>query len=401
MGGLLVKEILLHAADGRTDFATFAEAACGVVFLATPHTGAGLAKAVKALGVLYRGTPAVEDLRRNDAHLRQINDRYRDWAIDTSIRHLVFVETHSIKGMLVVDESSANPGLARVRPIPVDANHIDICKPSSRSSLVYGQIKRLLSNLTRPPVPGPDGNARRVGIDPDDGRRMGDMTNRPTVEKVSAQDKRENNQGFSTSDSQCENIPLRILFAIDASESMTVAKMGVFNHAMREMLPTLGQVADENPHAAIEIEVLTFGVRVGWVTRAPIPLERFRWSDISADTIAERPRLPRLNPALHVLAAAIGEDDLPRVAFPPALVLILASSPADDIDSGMRAIMTAPWGRQSVRLGIPIGVDSDLTVLRRFAGDEMVISAANAADFTAYLKWIPVERDDPRLDDVW
>ncbi|WP_460396382.1 NACHT domain-containing protein [Actinophytocola sediminis] len=147
MGGLLVKEILLHAAECRTEFAAFAEAAKGVVFLATPHTGAGLAKAVKALGVLYRGSPAVDDLERNKPYLRHLNDRYRNWVDDVKIGNLVFFETRATKGLRVVDEMSANPGLARVTPIGVDANHVDICKPVDPQSLVYGQVKRFVSSL--------------------------------------------------------------------------------------------------------------------------------------------------------------------------------------------------------------------------------------------------------------
>lgn len=147
MGGLLVKEMLLHAAEGHTDLASFATEVRGVVFLATPHTGSGLTKAVDALGVLYRGTPAVRDLKRNDAHLRQLNDRYRDWANTTTVRHLVFSETHRTKGVRVVDETSANPGLAGTRPIPIDANHIDICKPPTQAALVYGQVKRFIAGI--------------------------------------------------------------------------------------------------------------------------------------------------------------------------------------------------------------------------------------------------------------
>ena len=147
MGGLLAKEILLHAAEGRTEFASFAAATKGVIFLATPHTGSGLTKAVKAFGVLYRGTPAVEDLERNKAYLRHLSDRYRNWVDQVRIRNLVFFETHATKGLQVVDEASANPGLAGVTPIGVDANHIDICKPPDRQSLVYGQVKRFIATV--------------------------------------------------------------------------------------------------------------------------------------------------------------------------------------------------------------------------------------------------------------
>ncbi|MFE1909235.1 hypothetical protein ACFW96_37025, partial [Streptomyces gardneri] len=147
MGGLLAKEILLHAAEGRTDYAVFATAARGVVFLGTPHTGSGVPAAVEALKVVYRATRAVKDLRRNSAHLRQLNDRYRDWAGESGIANLVFFEAYPIKGVRVVDEASANPGLPHIRPIPVDADHIGICKVTDRRDLVYGQVKRFLADI--------------------------------------------------------------------------------------------------------------------------------------------------------------------------------------------------------------------------------------------------------------
>jgi hypothetical protein len=150
MGGLLVKEMLLHAAEGHTDFASFATATKGVVFLGTPHTGSGLTRFVDALGILYRGSRAVEDLKRNSAHLRHLNDRYRDWVNDAGIRNLVFFETHPTKGVWVVDAASANPGLPGIRPIPVDSNHVDICKPANRSSVVYGQVKRFIAGIQHP-----------------------------------------------------------------------------------------------------------------------------------------------------------------------------------------------------------------------------------------------------------
>lgn len=147
MGGLLVKELLLLASERRTEFTDFADATVGVAFLGTPHNGSALAGVVKALGVVYRGSRAVKDLRRNSAHLRQLNDRYRDWVAETDIRHLVMFETHKTHGTQVVDAGSANPGLAGIRAIGVDANHIDICKPAHRNSLVYLRVKRLLAEL--------------------------------------------------------------------------------------------------------------------------------------------------------------------------------------------------------------------------------------------------------------
>nr|WSX75200.1 S1 RNA-binding domain-containing protein [Streptomyces sp. NBC_00899] len=147
MGGLIVKEALLYAAYGGTEFASFAEMTRAVVFLGTPHNGSGLTKTVDALGKIYRGTDAVKDLRSNGAHLRQLSTRYQNWVHDstTGIQHLVFFETRPTKGFQVVDAASADPALPKVQPVGVDADHVAICKPSSRDALVYGRTRNLVA----------------------------------------------------------------------------------------------------------------------------------------------------------------------------------------------------------------------------------------------------------------
>ncbi|MFD6066616.1 FxSxx-COOH system tetratricopeptide repeat protein [Amycolatopsis lurida] len=151
MGGLVVKEMMLYAADGRADYTDFATATRGVVFLATPHTGSDIVTkaVVKALAVAYRKTAAFDALERNSAHLRQLNTRYRNWAVDpaSDIKHKIFYETRPTKGVQVVDAGSSDPAIPGQTPIPVDADHIDICKPVTPGEVVYGQIKRFITGI--------------------------------------------------------------------------------------------------------------------------------------------------------------------------------------------------------------------------------------------------------------
>lgn len=44
------------------------------------------------------------------------------------VGHLVFVETRQTNGVQVVDEGSADLGLAKVQPVGADANHFDISR---------------------------------------------------------------------------------------------------------------------------------------------------------------------------------------------------------------------------------------------------------------------------------
>jgi hypothetical protein len=56
----------------------------------------------------------------------------------------VYYETRTTKGILVVNQTSADPGIAGVIPIPMDYDHISICKPESKKSQIYRRVKRFI-----------------------------------------------------------------------------------------------------------------------------------------------------------------------------------------------------------------------------------------------------------------
>ncbi|MFI6220122.1 hypothetical protein ACIBEH_06170 [Nocardia salmonicida] len=155
MGGLLAKQMLLHA-QSSPEYAAFAAAARGVAFLSTPHTGADMASFLARLKTVLRTTVAGRDLKRNSAQLRDLNIRYRNWVHSSGIENLVFFEAYETWGIQVVDAASADPGLVGAGPISVDADHFTICKLTGRSSLVYGQVRRFIAGLREKPPPVPD-----------------------------------------------------------------------------------------------------------------------------------------------------------------------------------------------------------------------------------------------------
>jgi pimeloyl-ACP methyl ester carboxylesterase len=154
MGGLLAKQIAFQCLALSEQSSRLGESIHGIAFLATPHSGSSLSKVADALRVVYRPTAAVQDLEDNDSYLRMLNRWYRASAPSHGIESLALCETISIKGILVVDATSADPGIAGIEPIPTDCNHINICKPSSRTDFVYRQVHgfigRLLSRLESP-----------------------------------------------------------------------------------------------------------------------------------------------------------------------------------------------------------------------------------------------------------
>jgi pimeloyl-ACP methyl ester carboxylesterase len=148
MGGLIIKQMLRTAdslALNRPDAAEFRDRVRRVAFIATPHAGSGQASLMNTLRIFARPSAASQGLVRNSPSLRDLNLWYREWAATKNISHLVLTETKAtrIVGMIVKPDSS-DPGLP-TRPIPIDADHSSICKPTTKNSDVYVQVKKLLA----------------------------------------------------------------------------------------------------------------------------------------------------------------------------------------------------------------------------------------------------------------
>lgn len=80
--------------------------------------------------------------------------------------------------------------------------------------------------------------------------------------------------------------PLHFIWICDASGSMSLdGKMQALNHAIREALPHMKTVANENPNASVLIRTLRFSSGARWVNDDPISLQRFNWAEMSADDV--------------------------------------------------------------------------------------------------------------------
>ncbi|MFZ9738379.1 MAG: hypothetical protein ACO3EZ_10265 [Prochlorotrichaceae cyanobacterium] len=78
--------------------------------------------------------------------------------------------------------------------------------------------------------------------------------------------------------------PLHFFWICDCSGSMSLnGKIQALNNAIREALPALKTIADENPNAQVLMHVLKFSQGSQWIVEEPTPLDQFVWSDLSAD----------------------------------------------------------------------------------------------------------------------
>ena len=147
LGGLLVKQMLRHACDyGTPEWKLIVEQTKGIVFLSTPHSGSNMANWVKYIGVILQASVSVDELEAHHSRLRELNEVYRNHEWLSQIPIQVYCEKQKTYGFLVVDETSANPGIKGVTPIPMDDDHLSICRPSSQENMLYRRVSKFIKN---------------------------------------------------------------------------------------------------------------------------------------------------------------------------------------------------------------------------------------------------------------
>ena len=149
LGGLVVKEMIRIAETYQNKaWQIVARQTLGVVFLATPHSGSRIPNYLSSLGRMLRLSVSVRELEANAAPLRDLNLWYRNNARRLAIQTRVFFETRQTNGVRIVDEASADLGIEGVFPIPVEADHITICKLDTRDTLVFSSVANFVRELT-------------------------------------------------------------------------------------------------------------------------------------------------------------------------------------------------------------------------------------------------------------
>lgn len=149
LGGITAKEMLRIASESADEeWACIAQNAELIVFFATPHRGAALANLARAIIPRVTSTHT-ELLSGKSGYLAALSKSYAELSTKLDFKTEAFYEKHKLgKGAastLVVDESSADPGVTDCRPVPLEANHIEIVKFDSRKALGYRSTVRLLT----------------------------------------------------------------------------------------------------------------------------------------------------------------------------------------------------------------------------------------------------------------
>lgn len=179
--------------------------------------------------------------------------------------------------------------------------------------------------------------------------------------------------------------PLHFIWIADCSGSMAVdGKIQSLNTAIKEAIPSMQDVADENPNAQVLVRAVSFADGAQWHVSQPTDIADFKWEDLTAGGVTAMGR------ALTIVADQLKIPPMTDRALPPVLVLISDGQPTDDFNGGLQALMNEPWGRKAVRIAIAIGEDADQEVLKRFINNPELrpLQANNPEALTKYIRWV-------------
>ena len=179
--------------------------------------------------------------------------------------------------------------------------------------------------------------------------------------------------------------PLHFIWLADCSGSMgSHGKIQALNNAVREAIPHMQRVADENPNAQELVRVVRFASGAQWHLGQTTPVADFKWDDLMAGGTTD------MGAALKLVAGELRIPPMSDRALPPVLVMISDGQPTDDFGKGLDALLGEPWGKKAVRVAIAIGDDADLEVLRRFIAHPEIdpLQANNPEALVRHIRWV-------------
>lgn len=144
LGGLVVKQMLRKCSDSAdSDFNELGRSCVGVAFLATPHQGSKFASTLNTI-FSNGASKQLSQLTDTEEELISLNEFFRSHVGRRDIAVKSFYETQKTWGVQIVDKVSGNPGIYGSDPIPVEADHISICKPETSDAPVHKSICKFI-----------------------------------------------------------------------------------------------------------------------------------------------------------------------------------------------------------------------------------------------------------------
>lgn len=179
-----------------------------------------------------------------------------------------------------------------------------------------------------------------------------------------------------------------LFFVVDTSGSMHGDKIGALNDAIRETLPDLKDLSENNADAQIKIATLQFDSDVRWRDPQPVNSENFVWNDLEASGLTS------LGSALDELKDKLSAKKFMKEAagsFAPVILLLSDGSPTDNYESSLSEIKRNNWFKHAIKVAIAIGNDANKSVLAEVVGNtEAVIDIHNKEALKKLIRFVSV-----------
>ncbi|XP_056423075.1 protein SERAC1 isoform X2 [Hyla sarda] len=148
MGGLLVKKMLVNASRNK-EMQDLVKNTRGIAFYSVPHHGSQLAEYSINARLLLFPSVEVKELSKDSPALKELNEEFLEFAKNKDIKVVSFAETlptrvGSMLRLHVVPAESADLGIGDI--IPVEVNHLNICKPKSKDSYIYQRTLQFITD---------------------------------------------------------------------------------------------------------------------------------------------------------------------------------------------------------------------------------------------------------------
>jgi WD40 repeat protein len=175
MGGLVFKKAFVQG-HLNNEFSEIVSMVKAVLFLATPHRGTDLAETLNKLlsSSVFGHSPKeyVTELARRSPTIDELNEAFRHHA--SKLQLFSFYETLATAAgpvsLMVLDKPTAVMGYPNEMPTPLNANHHDVCKFTSKRDPNYTSVIGALRSVADS-VLSPIGDA----VSKDDLRHLSDL----------------------------------------------------------------------------------------------------------------------------------------------------------------------------------------------------------------------------------
>ncbi|MDD4747245.1 MAG: VWA domain-containing protein [Salinivirgaceae bacterium] len=156
---------------------------------------------------------------------------------------------------------------------------------------------------------------------------------------------------------------------------MAGTKIQSLNQAVKEVIPMLDEISQNNADAQIKIAALEFSSGCKWMYDEPKTASEFIWRDLTEEGLTD------LGAACEELNRKLSRKAFMQTttgAFAPVVILLTDGEPTDDYKKGIEKLRENKWFLSAIKIAIAIGNDSKKEVLKEFTGSvESVVEVHN------------------------